>query len=228
MIKSIKLSMLLLAAAMFLVSCSTLGLLDDARSSFDRGLALFNQGQYEAAIPHFRQATAENPDFAEAYLYLGRSYISLSRWREAIAPLRTAYRLAPETAKQEALNLLIDALFAAALNDFKAGDLGSSADFLREILRLDPGAVQARAELVKVLVTLGTRLLAEGSIAKAIDVYGEAVRLSPNNFDANLGLARSFYRNGDFMKALEALNEALRVNPGNREAEVLFKNLQKP
>jgi len=93
-----------------------------AEDSFARGLALFNQGRFAAAIPHLEAATHEDPDFAQAYFFLGRAYVSESRWRAAIQPLRTAFRLAPEAAKQEIIDLLIDATFAAALNDFHLGD----------------------------------------------------------------------------------------------------------
>jgi tetratricopeptide (TPR) repeat protein len=94
----------------------------DARDSFQQGVILFNQGHFEAAVPHFEKATRDDPTFSEAYLYLGRTYISLSRWRAAIQPLRTAFRLAPRESQGEIMNLLIDAAFAAALNDFQLGD----------------------------------------------------------------------------------------------------------
>jgi len=94
-----------------------------AADDFERGVGLFNQGSFEAAIPYFQSATREDPNFAAAYFYLGRSYVSLSRWRSAIQPLRTAFRLAPEDAQREIMALLIDATFAAALNDFHLGDL---------------------------------------------------------------------------------------------------------
>ncbi|MGH7928011.1 MAG: tetratricopeptide repeat protein [Candidatus Binatia bacterium] len=93
-----------------------------AQSSFDRGLTLFNQGRFEAAIPQFQRATREDPEFAQAYFYLGRSYISVSRWRSAIQPLRAAFRLAPMEAKAEIMTVLTDAVFAAAVNDFRLGD----------------------------------------------------------------------------------------------------------
>ncbi|HEX2225872.1 MAG TPA: tetratricopeptide repeat protein [Candidatus Binatia bacterium] len=92
------------------------------RNSFDEGVALFNQGRFEAAIPHFQDATREDPNFAPAYFYLGRSYISLSRWRAAIQPLRAAVRLAPDEAKGEIMTVLTDAIFAVAVNEFKWGD----------------------------------------------------------------------------------------------------------
>jgi len=103
---------------LFFTACTTLPLFREGQASFDRGLALFNQGKFQEALPHFQRATVENPEFAQAYLYLGRSQVSQRRWREAIPPLRTAYRLSPEETKQEVFNLLLDALFAAAIDGF--------------------------------------------------------------------------------------------------------------
>jgi len=94
-----------------------------SRGNFDQGLALFNQGRFAAAIPYFEEATRDDPNSTQAYLYLGRAYLSQSNWRAAIQPLRTAFRLSPTHAQQEIVNLIIDAGFAAALNEFRLGDL---------------------------------------------------------------------------------------------------------
>ena len=99
-------------------SCALLG-----RGNFDQGLALFNQGRFAAAIAYLEEATRDDPNSARAYLYLGRAYISQSNWRAAIQPLRTAFRLSPQDAQQEIVTLIIDAGFAAFLNDFRFGDL---------------------------------------------------------------------------------------------------------
>ncbi|MGE5817548.1 MAG: tetratricopeptide repeat protein [Deltaproteobacteria bacterium] len=122
-----------LLMVVFLSSCS-IRTFNPGYDSFERGLALFNQGRFDSAVAHFERATRENPNDAQAYLYLGRSYISLSRWRSAIQPLRTAFRLSPENAKEEVMNLLVDALFAAALNDFNLGDKIAPPQQLKEIL----------------------------------------------------------------------------------------------
>lgn len=123
-------SMIFLTLVLAMVSsCAVLG-----QREFDQGLALFNQGRFAAAIPYFEQATRDNPDSAQAYLYLGRAHLSQSNWRAAIQPLRTAFRLAPQDAQQEIVNLIIDAGFAAALNDFRLGDRVGAPIPLKEIL----------------------------------------------------------------------------------------------
>ena len=118
-----RLAMTFLALATLLfASCSSLGRFNPGYDSFEHGLTLFNQGRFDAAVPYFEDATHANPEYTQAYLYLGRAYISQSKWRAAIQPLRTAFRLSPRKAQQEIMDLILDATFAAALNDFKLGE----------------------------------------------------------------------------------------------------------
>ena len=128
-------AMLAIAASLaLLTSCSSVGRWGSKHDFFDTGLTLFNQGRFADAIPYLEDATHDNPRDAEAYLYLGRAYISQSKWRQAIPPLRTAFRLSPRDAQDEIINLIIDAGFAAAINDFKLGDILDSPRRPKEIL----------------------------------------------------------------------------------------------
>ena len=126
--------MMLAIAVALLSSCASIRSLTPGHDSFEEGMALFNQGLFDSAIPYFRKSTLENPKSAQAYLYLGRSYISLGRWKSAVQPLRTAFRLSPSEAKDEIMNLIIDAVFAAAMDDPKLGEGGSSHDGRKEVL----------------------------------------------------------------------------------------------
>jgi Flp pilus assembly protein TadD len=216
------------AIALLVNSCGLLpGIVSDAQYEFDQGLALFNGGRYEEAAGRFRRATELDPNFGRAYFYLGRSYVSLKRWREALSPLRTAYRLSPDETKREAFDILIDALFAVGVEDFRAGDFGSAIERFREILGLQPASARGRSELVRALVAHGGDLLSEGNIPQAISVYTDAVKLTPNNFDALFGLAKSFLRNGEFSNAWQAAQQAVNVEPGNREVQSFLQQLQK-
>jgi cytochrome c-type biogenesis protein CcmH/NrfG len=115
-------------------SCATLRSLTPGRDSFEAGMVSFNQGQFNSAIQHFRQSTFENPNSAQAFLYLGRSYISTGRWKSAIQPLRTAFRLSPHEAKDEIMNLIVDAVLAAATNYPRLGESGSPGDRYKDLL----------------------------------------------------------------------------------------------
>ena len=113
------------------LSCATLNEYRPGQTDFDRGLGLFNHGDFKEAVTHFRRATEENPNFAPAYLYLGRSYLSMRRWREALQPLRTAYRLAPEETKEQVFELMMDAFLGAALGGNGAQPPGSVPEFFK-------------------------------------------------------------------------------------------------
>jgi Flp pilus assembly protein TadD len=201
--------------------------MSDAQYEFEEGVALFNRGQYEQAIPRFQRATELDPNFARAYLYLGRSHVSLRRWSQALSPLRTAYRLAPEETRREAMDFLIDALFAVGLEELRAGNFSSSIERLSEVLELQPGSARATNELVKTLIAQGGDSLARGNVSQAVTAYGRAVKLSPDNFEAYLGLAKGLFRNGDFLKARDALQEATKINPGSPEVRSLSSDLQR-
>ncbi len=92
-------------------SCAGLLTEGSALAKFEKGLSLFNRGEYDKAASHFIRATELDPDYTKAYIYLGRSYIGLKQWYSALHPLRTAYRISPDQAKTEVSNLLIDTLF---------------------------------------------------------------------------------------------------------------------
>lgn len=218
----------LIVAVLVAGSCALIpGLVSDAQYEYDEGLALFNSGRYREAIPRFQKATELDANFARAYLYLGRSYVNLKSWRQAITPLRTAYRLAPEEMKREALDILIDALFAGGLDAFGAGDFETSVGYFKEMLGLQPTSSRGRSGLIRALVAYGGNSLLKGNVPQAIAAYSEAVQLSPNNFEAVFGLAKAFFRSGEYAKALQAAQTALKSEPGNGELQSLFQELQR-
>jgi len=124
----------LMLAAFLVGSCATLGRFKPGHASFERGLTLFNQGHFDESVPYFERATEQNPEFGEAYFYLGRAYVSQSKWRAALPPLRSAFRLSPRHVQQEIMNLIVDASFAAALNDFNLGGDRSRPERFKELL----------------------------------------------------------------------------------------------
>ena len=89
---------------MLLISgCSSKG-----KESYDAGVKLFQEKKYQDCVPEFQKAISENPEFGEAYMYLGRAYNSLQQY-----------------------DLSIDA-YQKALGIFKQGKFNSSVDNLKD------------------------------------------------------------------------------------------------
>jgi tetratricopeptide (TPR) repeat protein len=208
-------------------ACAGVGIFNSAQNQFELGLDLFNRGQYEEAITHFNKSTELDPMFGRPYIYLGRSYMNLMRWPEAIPPLRTALRLSPEETKQEIVNIMIDALVAVAVSDLREGNFRNSIGSLKEAIKLEPQSGKLISELVNTLIANGRDLLSRGNTTEAINSFNEAIELSPGNINAYIGLAKAFFQNDDLLKALSAAGKAMKIDPSSRDAQSILNQLMK-
>ncbi|MEP7145369.1 MAG: hypothetical protein ABI792_00010 [bacterium] len=66
--------------------CGTKG-----KESYDRSVQLFQEMKYKESIAGFQKAVDENPDFGEAYMYMGRAFnlmqqydLSINSYQKAI------------------------------------------------------------------------------------------------------------------------------------------------
>ena len=65
----------------------------NARKCYQQGLELSENGQLVRAAEIFRQAVQFDPEYADAYAALGRTYFKLREWQQAIANLNRAASL---------------------------------------------------------------------------------------------------------------------------------------
>ena len=73
-----------------LYGCGTKG-----KQSYDSGVKLFEEMKYRESITEFQKAIEENPDFGEAYMYMGRAYnltqqygLSINSYQKALGLFR--------------------------------------------------------------------------------------------------------------------------------------------
>ncbi len=62
----------------------------NAKKCYERGLELTESGQFMQAVESFRQAVQFDPEYADAYAALGRTYFKLRDWQKAIDNLNRA------------------------------------------------------------------------------------------------------------------------------------------
>lgn len=74
-----KISVILLLIFLFISGCGTKG-----EDSYNAGVKLFQEKKYNECVPEFEKAISENPDFGEAYMFLGRTYNSLQKYDQSI------------------------------------------------------------------------------------------------------------------------------------------------
>ncbi len=212
-----------LAAHLF--ACAGAFVSPAARADFEAGLALFNQGKFAEALPYFEKAVAAEPDYYEAHLYLGRTYLSMKSFAKAVPSLRTAYRLSPQDFKGQIVDILIDALLGAAFSEVRTGNYEGSLSYLRELMSVEPKAKKVKEDISNVLVAVATSLLMKGDVRDAVKLFGEAVTENPNNAKAYLGLARALLKTGAIPDAVDAARKALSLDPSSSDAFNLMKEV---
>ena len=95
---------LLVIAALFLISSGvvaqtnrnqfdTLDRVGNAKKFYQQGLDLMETRQLPQAVESFRQALAFDPEYADAYAALGRTYFKMREWQKAIDNLNRASAL---------------------------------------------------------------------------------------------------------------------------------------
>lgn len=225
--RSLMIRAVVLTSLCSLAACAGLGVRTPSRAAFETGLTLFHQGKYNDAIPHFVKATELDAEFGQAYLYLGRSYLNVQRWLEALAPLRTAWRLSPGDTQKEMVSILLDALLGAAGARLSQGQFQESVSLFKEALTLAPDSDQVKQPMLGALLAYGGQLLSQGNASEAVSAYTEATQLAPQSVEGYLGLARSFFQTGEVFRALTAAGNALRLAPTNPDALSLFQQLQR-
>lgn len=67
--------------------------IEAARKLHERGLALMEAGQLPQAADSFREALQFDPEFADAYAALGRTYFKMREWQKAVDYLNRAASL---------------------------------------------------------------------------------------------------------------------------------------
>ena len=215
-----------------------------------RGLRLYNEGDYAAAVEVLRLAVgrkgsgAEADSSALAWQYLGASYDALGRKNEALAAYRQGMGVAgsPSYLAETAALRLLELGRPQAAADLVARELDRhpySARLLvlqsRALLQL--GRLDDAARAASDAVTRAPKLadafyqravvaLARRDGLAAIDDLVLAVRLDPRHLEARKALAMLRHAQGDDAEAQRLLAEVLAIDPTDQDASADLAQLQ--
>ena len=123
-------------------------------------------GSLEEVAAQLAKKLESRPDRAEGWFLLGRAYMTLNRFQDAVTALRRASDLAPDQPE-------VEGAFAEALIAEAGGQVGSAArEALQKLLALDPTSAQAR-------FLLALDRAQQGDLRGAVQGWVDLVAIAP-------------------------------------------------
>ncbi len=176
----------------------------DALENYVRGILAATA---EDKVQHYREATRLNPDYAQAWLELGKTYYAQRAYEPAIAALSQVHQ---NSAVASEANFYLG-LAAYAHGDFAKSE--SAFEF-----------VASRLPLAEVYNNLGVVAARRGQ-KKAADYFERAIENDPSDADYHFNLGVTLAQSGDRAGAARELHAALDHRPNDAEAKTLLDSL---
>ena len=164
----------------------------------------------EDKVQRYREATRLNPDYAQAWLELGKTYYAQRAYEPAIAALGQI---------QKSSAVAREANFYLGLAAYAHGDFAKSESAFE--------FVAARLPLAEVYNNLGVVAARRGH-KKAADYFDRAIQNDPSDPDYHFNMAVTLTAAGDRVGAARELHTALDHRPSDAEAKVLLDSLTPP
>ena len=172
----------------------------EAFEQYIRGITESDQGE---RLRHLQQAVKLSPEFAPAWMALGREDYNGQKYEEAAAAFAKVGRDDPnflEASFYRGLSLMFSGQYAKAEGDFAA------------IARVLP--------LAEVLNNQGVAISRQGHDGTAI--FRQASLTDPDNADYHFNLAVSLKRHGNGPEAVTEMTQSLKYRPNDNEAQALL------
>jgi len=125
-----------------------------------------NSAEFAALIERLAARMKQQPDDADGWSMLGRSYMAMGREDEALAAFEQAVKLLPDDASR-----LADYADALAMKNGRSLD-GEPTRLVERALKADPNNLKA-------LTLAGTAAFNRGDYAKAVQHWDRAVKVGP-------------------------------------------------
>jgi tetratricopeptide (TPR) repeat protein len=179
----------------------------DALENYVRGILATTA---EEKVQRYREAVRLNPDYAQAWLELGKTYYAQRAYELAIAALGQV---------QKSSAVAREANFYLGLAAYSHGDLAKSESAFE--------FVAARLPLAEVYNDLGVVAARRGQ-KKAVDYFERAIQNDPSDPDYHFNMGVTLTVAGDRAGATRELHTALDHRPNDAEAKMLLESLTPP
>ncbi|MEJ2610150.1 MAG: tetratricopeptide repeat protein [Candidatus Thiodiazotropha sp.] len=186
--------LLLLLVFLLLTACSDK--IGGKQKYFDKGMELFDQGNYSKARLEFKNVLQIDPKDADAYFMFGQLEEKEGNWSKAYALYFRAVELNPDH---------IDAQVRLGTIYAMAGKTDNALAAAETALKIDPTHSAA-------MVLRGFVLARTGKSEAAIDEVQSAIKSDPSNEEAASLLSELYANQGDLDRAIQIAKDSLAQN----------------
>ena len=161
--------------------------LTTAEGLYFSGLIFLWTDDYEKALPYFQNAVEKDPNYADAWFYIGYCNGELGRHTEEIEAYKQAIRIKPDYA---------EAHYNLGVVYGKLGRYTKEIEAYKQAIRIKPDDAEAHYNLGAAYVSLGRYY-------EASEAYKQAIRLKPDWADAHYCLGLTYWLLEDRDSALQ-------------------------
>jgi tetratricopeptide (TPR) repeat protein len=168
---------------------------DNYLGHLNTGAELFNAGNINEAMKHYRESCRLKPDSSQVHYNIGLAHIKLNEPLEAAKEFAHAVRLQPGSSRL--LNNLGVALYMAGKND--------------ESIQVFQKAIEVEPTMWRAHDNLGKSFARAGRFAEAIQCFERALQIDPKILDIYAHLADSQARSHQPAAAIATVEKALQL-----------------
>lgn len=183
---------------------------DEARWHFHRGIALFRIGRPVSAAAELQCATARNPAYTWAWLYLAAAWEEMGWLEDALAACRRAVDLSGWPNAWNHLGWIL----------WRLNRTAEAEQAFLEALRKDPSYRRARENLIRLRLETGDYTGAEAAARQALEQ-------APDNPDTWNTFGWTLHLQNRYREAEAAYRRALDLNPGHAAAQANLEHLRR-
>lgn len=172
-------------------------LVGSAEDLYSTGLSFLWSGEYNKALPYFEEAVKKNPNYAEAYFFIGYCKHELHLYKDAIEAYKKSIKINPNEANAY-YNL---GLIYQNLKQYK-----ESIEFFKQSILIDPN--NAEGYYFQGFAYCKLELFGE-----AVKSYKQAIRIKPDYANAYSSMGHAYHALKNNKKAIESYKLAISIDP---------------
>lgn len=170
---------------------------NNVQACYSIGVLCQDEKKYDEAKVYFDKGIKTNKKFVKNFLGLAKNYEALEKPKEALNVYKEAMKINP---KQSFLYVSAGELCLKFNLDELAEELFTSA------IGLNDGHIH-------IYNRLGIALRKQKKHTKAIENYGKALKIQPDDPILHYNQAKAFFFNAEEEKAIDMLNKAFQIHP---------------